>query len=84
MKKEDIPVVGKIIATKIREIDTSTIGNEVMEDTIKYIENLYQFEDDKTEMNRLIEEIKDIVYVRDNIIKGSKIPPKYFGKEGDE
>jgi len=59
MKKEDIPVVGKIISTKIREIDTSTVErNEVMEDTIKYIESLYQFEEDKTEMYRLIEEIK--------------------------
>lgn len=59
MKKEDIPVIGKIISTKIREIDTSTIvRNEVMEDTIKYIENLYQFEEDKTEMTKLIEEVR--------------------------
>ena len=27
------------------------------------------------------EQIKDIEYLRNNIIKGSKIPPKYFGRD---
>jgi hypothetical protein len=62
MSKENIPIVGKIIETRIREIDSSTMDNmegRSLEDMIRHIENLYQFEEDKTHVNRLIDEIRN-------------------------
>jgi len=62
MSKENISIVGKIIKTRIREIDFSAMdnmGGRSLEDMIRHIENLYQFEEDKTHMNRLIDEIRN-------------------------
>ena len=60
--------------------------NDLFKDDPQYIEdkkrNTYHID---IKENLSEEQIKDIEYLRDSIIKGSKIPPKYFGikKDGD-
>jgi len=58
-KKENI--IGKIIDVRIREIDTSTIVNTkelTLEESIEKIKDMCSFEEDKTEMNKMISQLR--------------------------
>tara|TARA_B110000211_G_scaffold69563_1_gene80332 strand:+ start:257 stop:457 length:201 start_codon:yes stop_codon:yes gene_type:complete len=58
---KEIKNIGKIIDVRIREIDTSTIRNTkdfTLEESIEYIKEMCRFEEDKTEMNKMIETIR--------------------------
>ncbi len=58
---KEIKNIGKIIDVRIREIDTSTIVNTkelTLEESIEKIKEMCSFEEDKTEMNKMIETIR--------------------------
>ena len=58
---KEIKNIGKIIDVRIREIDTSTIVNTkelTLEESIEKIKDMCSFEEDKTEMNKMIETIR--------------------------
>lgn len=60
MSKKDIQLFGKIIDTKIKEIDQSrvTVQNTMtLEETIEQIKEMCQFEEDKTVMNQMIKTV---------------------------
>ena len=63
MSKENRPVIGRIINTqKIKEIDKSFVPNTdnmSLEESIEYVKSLFEFEEDKTIMNKMIEELKN-------------------------
>jgi hypothetical protein len=55
------PIIGRIISTQIREIDHSqVIPNEhiSIEESIELIKDRFKFEEDKTLMNKMIEELR--------------------------
>ena len=58
MSKEP-KIIGRIISTQIKEIDYSNIVPNFMsmEETVENIKKSFQFEEDKTLMNKLIEEV---------------------------
>jgi hypothetical protein len=58
MSKEP-KIIGKIISTQIKEIDYSNVVPNFMsiEESIEKIKKAFQFEEDKTLMNKLIEEL---------------------------
>jgi hypothetical protein len=56
------PIIGKIISTRIIEVDQSLVTNTdnmSMEEKIEHIKTLFEFEDDKTIMDKMIEELKN-------------------------
>ena len=58
---KEIKNIGKIIDVRIREIDTSTIVNTkelTLEESIEYIKVMCIFEEDKTEMNKMISQLR--------------------------
>ena len=58
---KEIKNIGKIIDVRIREIDTSTIVNTkefTLEESIEYIKDMCSFEEDKTEMNKMISQLR--------------------------
>lgn len=58
---KEIKNIGKIIDVRIREIDTSTIVNTkelTLEESIEYIKVMCSFEEDKTEMNKMISQLR--------------------------
>ena len=60
MSKKEPQIIGKIIATRSREIDHSrgTVNNVMtLEETIEQIKDMCEFEEDKTLMNSMIEEV---------------------------
>lgn len=62
MSKENGPVIGRIIDIHVKEIDKSFIPNVdkmTLEERIEYVKNLFEFVEDKTEMNNMIEEMKN-------------------------
>jgi hypothetical protein len=59
MSKET-PIIGRIIYSEIKEIDHSIITNTddmSIDEQIEYIKDLFHFEEDKTVMNQMIEEL---------------------------
>ena len=59
MSKEP-PIIGRIIYSEIKEIDYSIITNTdgmSIDEQIEYIKDLFEFEEDKTIMNQMIEEL---------------------------
>ena len=58
MSKEP-KIIGKVISTQIKEIDYSNVVPNFMsiEESIENIKKSFQFEEDKTLMNKLIEEL---------------------------
>ena len=58
MSKEP-KIIGRIISTEIKEIDYSNVVPKFMsiEESIENIKKSSQFEEDKTLMNKLIEEL---------------------------
>ena len=58
MSKEE-NIIGTIISTQIKEIDYSNVVPNFMstEETVENIKKSFQFEEDKTLMNKLIEEV---------------------------
>jgi hypothetical protein len=60
-KKEDIPVIGRIIDIRVREIDHSFVPNTdnmTLEETIEHIKDMFEFDDyNKDLMNKMIEEV---------------------------
>lgn len=58
MSKEP-KIIGRIISTEIKEIDYSNVVPKFMsiEESIENIKKSFQFEEDKTLMNKLIEEL---------------------------
>jgi hypothetical protein len=58
MSKEP-KIIGKIIYTQIKETDYSNVVPNFMsiEESIEKIKKSFQFEEDKTLMNKLIEEL---------------------------
>jgi hypothetical protein len=59
MAKEP-PIIGRIIYSEIKEIDHSIITNTddmSTDEQIEYIKDLFEFEEDKTIMNQMIEEL---------------------------
>ena len=62
MSKENGPVIGRIIDIHVKEIDKSfipNVGKMTLEERIEYVKNLFEFVEDKTEMNNMIEEMKN-------------------------
>lgn len=59
MGKEERKITGNIISTQIKVIDYSNVGPNFMsiEETIENIKKSFQFEEDKTVMNKLITEV---------------------------
>jgi len=58
---KEIKNIGKIIDVRIREIDTSTIVNTkelTLEESIEKIKDMCSFEEDKTEMNKMISQLR--------------------------
>jgi UDP-N-acetylglucosamine:LPS N-acetylglucosamine transferase len=58
---KEITNIGKIIDVRIREIDTSTIVNTkelTLEESIEKIKDMCSFEEDKTEMNKMISQLR--------------------------
>ena len=58
MSKEP-KIIGRIISTQIKEIDYSNVVPNFMslEETIAEIKKRFEFEEDKTMMNKIIEEL---------------------------
>lgn len=59
MSKEP-PIIGRIISYEIREIDHSIVTNTEnisTKEKIEHIKNLFELEEDKTIMNKMIEEL---------------------------
>ena len=58
MSKEP-QIIGRIISTEIKETDYSNVVPKFMsiEESIENIKKSFQFEEDKTLMNKLIEEL---------------------------
>jgi hypothetical protein len=59
MSKEP-PIIGRIIDYEIREVDHSIVTNTdnmSTEEKIEHIKNLFEFEEDKTIMKKMIEEL---------------------------
>ena len=59
VKKENI--IGKIVDIRVREIDTSIVRNTkdfTLEESIEYIKDMCSFEEDKTEMNKMISQLR--------------------------
>jgi hypothetical protein len=62
MIKENGPVIGRIIDIQVKEIDKSFVPNTdnmSLEESIEYVKSLFEFEEDKTIMNKMIEELKN-------------------------
>jgi hypothetical protein len=60
MSKKEPQIIGKIIATRIREIDHSRVNvtnTMTLEESIEHIKDMWEFEEDKTLMNKMIEEV---------------------------
>ena len=62
MSKKNAPIIGRILDIRVKEIDKSFVPNTdnmTIEESIDYVKSLFEFEEDKTIMNKMIEEIKN-------------------------
>ena len=62
MSKKEDPVIGRIIDIQVKEIDKSfvpNVNNMTLEERIEYVKSLFTFDEDKTLMNQMIEELKN-------------------------
>jgi hypothetical protein len=62
MSKKNVPIIGRIIDIRVKEIDKSFVPNTdnmTIEESIDYVKSLFEFEEDKTIMDKMIEEIKN-------------------------
>jgi hypothetical protein len=62
MSKKEDPVIGRIIDIQVKEIDKSlvpNIDNMTIDEKIEYVKSLFTFDEDKTLMNQMIEELKN-------------------------
>jgi len=62
MSKKNAPIIGRILDIRVKEIDKSFVPNTdnmTIEESIEYVKSLFEFEEDKTIMNKMIEEIKN-------------------------
>ena len=60
MTKEPPIIIGRIIYSEIKEIDHSIVTNTddmSIDEQIEYIKDLFEFEEDKTIMNQMIEKL---------------------------
>ena len=61
MSKREDPVIGRIIDIQVKEIDKSFVPNTdnmTIDEKIEYVKGLFKFDEDKTLMNQMIEELK--------------------------